>query len=98
MHYSQVEKPDQSYGYLLWIDTVYNAARPLSMGRVQILRPKDQRWVKAGDIYGLARAFTSTHVYVYWRPTPDTFREEWLPAAEVHSVAEDDWHGLPLVD
>lgn len=97
-HHGVVEKPDESYGYLLWIDSVYNAARPLAMSRVQILQLKDQRWVKAGDIYGLARAYTSTHVYVLWRPAPDTYREEWLPANDVHSIPEDEWHGLPLVD
>lgn len=98
MHHGVVEKPDQSYGYLLWVDSVYNAARPLAMGRIEILPLSAQRWVKAGDIYGLARAFTATHVYVYWRPTVDTYREQWLPAADVHSVPEEEWHGIPLVD
>lgn len=91
-----VKKPDESYGYLLWLDDVYTTCPGL--GLPTILKGDARLWVRAGNIYGLAAAYTRDYVYVSWHSALGTYLSEWLPAVGVHSVPDDQWHGLPLVD
>jgi hypothetical protein len=90
-----VEKPDESYGYLLWMDNVRNTSPG---GYIQFLQGDARRWVQAGTIYGLAAAYVPGYVHVHWKTALGGYVNEWLPAAGVHSVTEENWHGLPLVE
>lgn len=89
-----MKKPDESYGYLLSLDELRNSGEGL--GPITILQGEARLWVKAGTIYGLASAYTPSHVYVLWHSAVGEYLLEWLPAAGVHSVPEDQWHGLPI--
>ncbi|ALE91806.1 hypothetical protein AOC05_04865 [Arthrobacter alpinus] len=90
-----MKKPDESYGYLLWMDVVRSSAPP---GRLEFLRGDARRWVSAGSIYGLAVAYTPGHVCVSWHSTLGYYMRDWLPAVGVHSIPDEQWHGLQLVD
>lgn len=90
-----MKKSDESYGHLLRMDVVRSSAPP---GRLEFLQGDVRRWVRAGTVYGLAVAYTAGYVCVEWHSAVGGYMRDWFPAVGVHSVPDDQWHGLPLVD
>lgn len=75
-----------------------HASCPRGQSRIDFLYGEDRRWVQVGSIYGLAYAYTRELVYVEWTSALGGLMTDWFPAAGVHTVPDDEWHGLPFVD
>ncbi|WP_133159122.1 hypothetical protein [Arthrobacter glacialis] len=50
-------------------------------------------WVKVGDVYGRAAAYTHSYGLVAWWDETKTHHLEWFPANQIKRVARSDWHG-----